>query len=211
MKKLVFILLLAPVLYGNGQASIDSTKTGVYYVDVDYIISQMPEGKTMQEKVLETQTSLRNEYSEKQKQFQEEYQMYQANSASMPDSTRGQAENYLRGFSEELRAFPQQAQQSIEKTRQFYLITANLKISNAIRNLSTANGVSLILPTRIGGVDFILYAAPSLDISNLVIEAVVPKTEPVPEEKEDVGAPVEKKELVTPSSNKKKNTSKKKN
>jgi hypothetical protein len=103
----------------------------------------------------------------------------------MVDSIRVKTENYLNGLNAELQQFPQQAQQSIENASKLFMITAQLKIENAITQLSAENNYTLIIPVRLGQQEIILYADSTRNISNLVLEKVLPQEEPVAEPKKN--------------------------
>src|ERR1043166_3736293 len=98
MRILFSILALATVLSSYAQTQPPAIKIG--YADTDYILSQLPETKEMQQQVQEAQEKLQNDFKAKQQVFQKQYTDYSTNMNTMADTARASAENKLQQMSQ---------------------------------------------------------------------------------------------------------------
>ena len=166
------LVTVACLLSAITLAEAQQTEVKVAYVDTEYVVSQMPETKQMQQKVAETQTKLQNEYAALQKQFEQEYQAYAANANTMADTARQRTEQHLQQLNGQLQTFSQDAQKTLQNTRNYYMAPLYLKIGNAINAVASENNYTVILPSHLHEQRFLLYADKKLDISNQVITAL---------------------------------------
>lgn len=166
MRSLFFFAALISIV----PASAQQPSTRIAYVDTEYVMSQMPEVKQMEEKLRETQTRLQNDFKTKQETFQKRYQDFTQNGAAVADSIRERNVRELQEMQAELQNFQSEAQNTIENTRKLYMAPLYLKVGNGIREVATKQGYAMVIPMDIGSYNFVLHADPKLNISELVVE-----------------------------------------
>jgi outer membrane protein len=177
MQKYLLIILLMSSTVSFAQEK--PWAGNIAFVDVEYVMSRLPETKKLEEELQATRTKLQAEYESKQKQFQQMFTGYQSNAQSMSDTARAKLENQLRAMNAELQEFPQTAGQTLENTRKLRMAPVYLNVGRAMEQIGSENGLSLIIPSMLSGNRFLLYADPGRNVSDLVLEVlgVVPAQE----------------------------------
>jgi outer membrane protein len=166
-------LITLLIIGGYTTLSMAQSQGGqIAFVDIEYVVSKMPETAQMQQKLSETRTRLQNEYVALQKQFEQEYAAYNSKASTMADTTRQRVENRLLGLDNQIQSFSQEAEKTISNTQKFYMGPLYLKIGNAINAVASQNGYLMILPSRINNQMFLLYADKRYNVSDKVIEAM---------------------------------------
>lgn len=163
-----FVLLVLTAGFSAGMAQTPTTKIG--YANVDYIFSQMPEMKQVENELKATETQLKNQLDTKMREFQTKLQDYQANVNTMLDAVRVNTERELNQLQENLQQLQQDAQNTIQNKHTQLMTPVYEKIGNAIEAVAKENGYTFILTEQIGGLDVILYADDSTDVSDLVLK-----------------------------------------
>jgi outer membrane protein len=142
----------------------------VGYVDVENVISQLPEYKKLELKLEETRKKFSDDLFARQQNFEKLYTTYMQNGKSMPDSSRVKAENQLQQLDAEMQQFRQDAQNTFENTKKLFLGPVYLKLGGVIRDVAVENGYSMILPYRVGQSELLLHSLPQNDVSDLVVK-----------------------------------------
>lgn len=168
MKLSTLLLLLLSAL--STQMLAQQRIPSYAFVNTEYVVAQMPDTKEMEQRLTEVRTSLQTEYQEKQKNLQTAYNQYMQDAPSMADSIRAKTEATLNGMNEELQQMPKSAQATLDNTRDLYMATIYLKVGTAISKVSEEKGLTIVFPININGMQLLLYADKTRDISNLVIE-----------------------------------------
>jgi outer membrane protein len=143
------------------------------YIDIDNVISQLPEFKQLEIKLQETQQKLRDDLTAKRQSFETLYTDYMQNGKDMPDSSRAKAEGELQQLNAEIQQFQQDAQRTVDNTKKLFLGPIYLKLGGVIHDVAIENGFSMILPHKIHNQDFLLHSDPKLDVSQLVVKKFV--------------------------------------
>jgi outer membrane protein len=147
----------------------------VGYVDVENVISQLPEYKQLETRLGETRKKFSDDLFSRQQNFEKLYTAYMQNGKSMPDSSRVKAENQLQQLDAEMQQFRQDAQNTFENTKKLFLGPVYLKLGGVIRDVALENGYSMILPYRVGQSELLLHSDPKLDVSDLVVKKFTAK------------------------------------
>lgn len=173
MRKLVlFVVLGLASFVSQAQAPV---KVG--YADVDYIFSQLPEAKQIDQELKSLQTQLKNQMDTKTQEFQKKVADYQANLNTMIDAVRANTERELQQLQQNLEKFQQDAQTTIQTKQTQLMDPVYKKVGKGIEDVAKENGYSFVLNQQIGGLDVILYGDEKMDISDLVLKklGVTPK------------------------------------
>lgn len=158
------LLALLTALGTAAQAQQQSTKVG--YASVDYIISKLPEFKSIQDQLKGTQAKLQKEYETRTQAFQRDYQDYIQKRPTMADTARARIEERLQRASVELQTYEGEAQRTYDNAQKLALAPLYLRVSNSIRDVARAQGYEIILNS---GSDLLLFAGEKEDISDLVV------------------------------------------
>lgn len=177
------LVIAVATLMSTAAFSQESKKVG--YVDIDYVLSQLPEMKALQERLVETEKKLQADYDAKKLAFQQEYNNAAAQFQSLPDSSKVLLANRMKQLQAELEAFPQDADRTIENTKKLYMAPVYLKMGNAMAAAAIENGYDMLLPRVVNNQDFVLWADKRLDASDLVVKVL--STPPPAEEKKAPG------------------------
>jgi outer membrane protein len=179
MRKFVLLAVLGLVTFIS-QAQTASTKIG--YADVDYIFSQMPEAKQIDTDLKSLQAQLKNQIETKASEFQKKLADYQANLNTMLDAVRANTERELQQLQQNLQKLQEDAQTTIQNKQTQLMDPVYKKVGKAIEETAKENGFNLVLSQQIGGLDVVLYADETADISDLVLKkmGVTPKPAQAP-------------------------------
>jgi outer membrane protein len=173
MRKFVLLVIMGLVTF----VSHAQTPAKIGYADVDYIFSQMPEAKQIDTELKSLQTQLKNQIEGKASEFQKKLADYQANLNTMLDAVRANTERELQQLQQNLQKLQEDAQTTIQNKQTQLMDPVYKKVGKAIEETAKENGFSLVLSQQIGGLDVVLYADESTDISDLVLKkmGVTPK------------------------------------
>src|SRR5687767_8731042 len=174
MKKLVLLAVFGMLAFVT-QAQTATTKVG--YADVDYIFSQMPESKQIDQELKSLQTQLKNQIDAKYQEYQKKLGDYQANINTMIDAVRANTERELVQMQQNIEKLQQDAQTTVQAKQTQLMDPVFKKVGKAIEDVAKENGFSFILSQQIGGLDVVLYGDEKMDVSDLVLKklGVTPK------------------------------------
>ncbi len=167
MKKLVIALFVLVVLNVSAKAQ---TQLKIGYTSVEYILSQLPEAKTIEQELKDYQTQLKTQIDGKVSEFQKRAAAYQQNGATMTDVARQAEERELTSMQQNLQQFQQDAEQSMQKKQLELLKPAYEKIETAIKAVRKEAGYTHIFSSDVGGAAILLDAREEDNISNLVLQ-----------------------------------------
>ena len=173
MRTLLFVLAFGLVtVAANAQ-----TPTKIGFADPDYILDQMPESKQIESELQSVQNQLKAQLENKQKEFQAKLADYQKNFNTMLDAVRQNTERELQQLQQNLQKLQEDAQTTIQNKQTQLLEPVLKKIGKAIEDVAKENGYNMVVSTRIGGLDVVLYGDEKSDVSDLVLKkmGVTPK------------------------------------
>ena len=166
MKKIILSLFVIINISSFKSVSQD-LKIG--YTNVEYILTFLPETKQVQSEVSAYGTQLQNQLQSKITDFQSKADVFQKSAATMTDLIRADKQEELQNLQASIQKFQTEAQTSIAQREADLFKPLFEKISNAINVVSERENYSHVFSAGVPGVDVLLYAKPTDDISNLVL------------------------------------------
>ena len=139
------------------------------YTNVEYILTFLPETKQVQSEVSAYGTQLQNQLQSKITDFQSKADVFQKSAATMTDLIRADKQEELQNLQASIQKFQTEAQTSIAQREADLFKPLFEKISNAINVVSERENFTHVFSAGVPGVDVLLYAKPTDDISNLVL------------------------------------------
>jgi outer membrane protein len=185
MKRLLKIVFILNFFTVFGQSA---TVSKVGYADIGYIVSRLPEFKSLQDQYAEADKNYRDQLQQKGDLFQKQYREYVANAATMTDTARAGTEQKLQEAQAAIQSFQSEAQQSLANYQKLLLAPLYLAVNSTINKVAQENGYTIVLNARPGDTSLTLFHEARFDISDLVIKRLttdVPKeTTPAPAKKD---------------------------
>ncbi len=163
IKGLVFGLAILGVFFANSQ----NVKIG--YTNAEYILSLLPEAKTIEKELTSYEKQLQNQLQAKYQELQQKVGEYQANEATYNDIVKADKQNEITSMQQSLQEFQVNAENSMATKRNNLLKPAVEKIGNAIQSVAEENGYSHVFSAGAPGFDVLLYANEESDITDLVL------------------------------------------
>ena len=175
MKNLVKIALVGGAVILNSY-SVSAQK--IAHINLDSLISIMPESKTAQNKVQEYAKSLEEQVTMMQGELKTKYDDYQLKMKDMPEVVRASKEKELNDLNQRLQDFQQTAQTDYQKKSGELSKPVYEKAKKAVDAVAKENGFKYVLDTSTG---LVIYSEPTEDIIGLVIKklGITPGAVPV--------------------------------
>lgn len=149
----------------------------IAHVNLDSLISIMPESKTAQQAVQDYAKQLELQVTAMQAELQAKYAEYQEKSKDMPEVVRASKEKELNDLNQRIQDFQQQAQADYQKKSAELSKPVYEKAKRAIDAVAKENGYRYVLDTSTG---LVLFKESADDIIALVIKKLgVPAASPV--------------------------------
>jgi outer membrane protein len=169
MKLSLLTIIALATFYSYGQTAETPQKIG--HADWDYIFSQLPEYKKIENELKTFETQLQNQMRTKSQEFETKYKAYQAMPADTPDAIKKDKESELAYLQENLQKFQQDAQASMQKKQSDLVNPVFAKVGKAIEDVALENDFSYIInPQMIEGGDVLLFTDEKYNISKLVLK-----------------------------------------
>ena len=165
MKKINILLISLLFLTSN----ILSQEIKIGYTNVEYVLSFLPETKQVQSEVQAYGTQLQNQLQSKITDFQSKADAFQKTAATMTDLVRADKQEELQNLQASIQKFQTEAQTSIAQKEQDLFKPLFEKISNAINAVAEREKYTHIFSAGVPGVEVLLYAKPTDDVSSLVL------------------------------------------
>lgn len=176
MRTLFLFLFCAVVVTTQAQ---ETQKIG--YADWQYIFSQLPEYKQIENELKTHGTQLENQLKAKSQEMEAKYKAYQGMPATTPDAIRADKERELQAMQESIQKFQQDAQTSLQTKQGALMDPVIKKVGKAIEDTAKENGFAFIInpQSMSSGEDILLYSDEKYDISKLVLKklGITPKPE----------------------------------
>lgn len=139
----------------------------IAHLNLDSLISSMPESKTVKEESQNYLKSLENEVMMMTEEFQKKYNDYMANAEKMSELVRKTKEEELQGMQRRIEDFKISAQQDYQKKMNEFLAPLLEKAKKAIELVAKEYGYKYVLDVNPGNSN-VLYSEPSDDIFSAV-------------------------------------------
>jgi outer membrane protein len=139
----------------------------IAHINLDSLITLMPESKTAQLAVQDYSKQLQDQVTAMQTELQTKYEEYQAKSKDMPEVVRAAKEKELNDLNQRIQDFQQQAQTDYQKKSAELSKPVYEKAKKAIDQVAKEAGYKYVLDTSTG---LVLYMEPTEDIIGLVIK-----------------------------------------
>ncbi len=169
MRTLLLTFLCGSILWARAQ-STDFPVQKIGYAETDYIISQLPEFKTVESDLKTHSAQLENQMKAKYDEYQAKLKSYQSMPATTPDAIRADRERELTSLQESFEKFKSEAQTSFQKKQADLIGPINNKIGEAIETVAKENGFSLIINPRLVNGIVLLSLDKKFNISDLVLK-----------------------------------------
>lgn len=184
MKKNLVMAFAAALLMGglNAQAqaptAAPATTTAAAgplklgYTNIDYVLSQTPEAKDIQNQLTIQRTQSENELKRMQKELQDKYEAYEKGAAQMSDVIRKDRETELQGLQTRIQEFGRTAEQSLQTKYQQLVNPVVQKIQKAIDGVAKDNGYQYVFNLDAGAntIPILLVAPEENNITELVLK-----------------------------------------
>ncbi len=170
MKLKILILFLAtsiPVSFLFAQTP--ALKIG--YTNMDYILTQLPEYKTIESEInsyqKQLETQLNSKYQEYQSKLDDYQQKVQAGTITAQD--RQTREQELSDLQQSIQKFQSDADTSLQKKSADLLQPAYDKIMKAVHDVAVEKGYTHVFSNAAGNVPILLYGDQKFDITDDVL------------------------------------------
>jgi outer membrane protein len=165
------ILLFAVFSAGAFAQTPQPVVQKIGYADWDYIFSQMPEYKQIDNDLKAHSQQLESQLKAKYAEYESKVKTYQAGASTMVDAIRKDKESELQQLQQNIQKFQQDAQTSIQKKQGELMEPVFAKVGKAVEEVAKENGYAFIINPQIaGGGDVLLYSDTKYDISLLVLK-----------------------------------------
>ncbi|WP_341227274.1 OmpH family outer membrane protein [uncultured Arcticibacterium sp.] len=158
--KLFATLFAALMLAGIGA----NAQVKIGYTNIDYILTNLPDSKEIQEKLTTEKAQYDKLLQEKVAEFQKSYENYQKNAATMTPVIRQDKEKSLQTAQTGIQEFQQNSEVAIQNKQRELLAPVMDKIQVAIDEVAKANGYTHVLNSDAGyGTTPVILVAPDSD------------------------------------------------
>ncbi len=165
-----FVLIGFALAFVSFCANAQNVKIG--YASTSYIVSQMPEAKSIESELQGFQKQLSNKINATMSGFQQQLQQYQAGATTMTEEARAKKEQELSELQQQIQKDQQDAQLKLQQKEQELLAPVYDKIQAAIDKVAKANNYTHILAPDVGGNPVLIYVKDEKEanISDLVLK-----------------------------------------
>lgn len=164
MKNIVKLAVVGIVIMAG---SFAANAQKIAHINLDSLISIMPESKTAQQSVQNYAKQLEQQVTAMQAELQTKYAEFQEKSKDMAEVVRASKEKELNDLNTRIQEFQQQAQSDYQKKTAELSKPVYDKAKKAIDQVAKENGFKYALDTSTG---LVLYTEPADDIIGLVIK-----------------------------------------
>ncbi|MCY7356007.1 MAG: OmpH family outer membrane protein [Rudanella sp.] len=202
MKKNIVMAFVAALLFGgiNAQAQAQAsapvtaapaaTAAGplkLGYTSMDYLLSQVPEAKEIQNQLTIQKTQLENEAKRLEKEFQDKLAVYEKGAAQMSEVIKADREKELQSLQGRFQDFQRNADTQLQQKYQQLVNPVIQKIQKNVDATAKENGYNYVFNLDAGaGTAVILLHAPE---ENNITDLVLKKMGITPDAKTAAGTP----------------------
>lgn len=173
MKKISILICCLTISLGVSSVFAQTGTIKVGHTNSGYVLSQLPEIKTVQTELETVRTQLEKVIQEKSQVFQEKVERYQNSGASMTQAVQESTEAELQKLRAELEELQVKSQQTFAEKQESLIRPLIEKVNKAIGEVSKEQGYMYILNGDTGNVGnpILLYAgSEETDITDLVLK-----------------------------------------
>jgi outer membrane protein len=171
--------IILSILFCITAFSAFSQEQKIGFVDIDYVLGELPAAKKVTEQLQAMEAELVKQYELKQTEFKTKYADFlkPENQMAMVDVVRESTLKELKMLEANLQQFQTDADASLQKKRHDLSAPLFKMVGDAVNAVAKENGYTYVLNPRISGMDIILFADEKGDISDLVLKklGVTPK------------------------------------
>ncbi len=169
MRKLIFLLSLPILLISEISAQDPTNHQKIGIARFNYIITKLPEMKSIETELLEFQEQLNQMYDSKVKAYELKYGEYQNKLNQLPEVAIKSFETDLIQMQESIKKFKIDAQYSLVDKQNNLMKPIRQKVFDSIDQIANEFRFSLILNYDIDELPVVLHYNDSLDISDTVL------------------------------------------
>lgn len=165
--------MLTVVIFAAGSVLAQEQKPQkIGTLNMEYVLSAMPEIKSIQSTLSGLQTQLQKQGEAKQGQYQQKVGKYQAEGQSMTIGDRQQLEREIASLEEELQSFATSAQTKLETKQAELMGPINKRVGEALEALVAEQGYTHIFNVGVpqAGLEILYFVDPDYDVSNGVLK-----------------------------------------
>jgi len=172
----------APAAVGAAAPAPGPLKLG--YTSMDYLLSQVPEAKEIQNQLTIQKTQLENEAKRLEKEFQDKLAAYEKGGAQMSEVIKADREKELQSLQTRFQDFQRNADTQLQNKYQQLVNPVIQKIQKNIDATAKENGYNYVfnLDAGAGTAVILLYAPEDNNITDLILKKMgitpAPKTAP---------------------------------
>jgi outer membrane protein len=183
MKKNLVMAFAAALLLGgfSAQAQAPTTTSATTtaagplklgYTNIDYVLSQTPDAKDIQNQLTIQRTQTENELKRMQKELEDKYSAYEKGAAQMSDVIKKDRETELQSLQARIQEFSQTGQTSLQTKYQQLVNPVVQKIQKAIDAVAKENGYQYVFNLDAGAntIPILLVAPEENNITELVLK-----------------------------------------
>lgn len=122
-----------------------SQETKVGTIDVDFVLSKMPELEGVQKQVEDYKKGLEDELNEKMKTFEDQVKLYQSSEASLTIKQKKEKQDSLVAMENDIGKFQQNGNQLILIKQEEYMQPLYKKVGEALEKVAQADGYTQVL------------------------------------------------------------------
>jgi outer membrane protein len=184
MKTKILYFFLAAMLPAFAFAQSAQLKIG--YTNMDYILTQLPEYKTIESEISSYQKQLESQLNSKYQEYQDKLDDYQQKiqAGTLTTQDRQTREQELTDLQQSIQKFQSDADTSLQKKTAELLQPAYDKIMKAVHDVAVDKGYTHVFSNAAGNVPILLYGDDQYDVTDDVLRKLgVTPTTPVTQKK----------------------------
>jgi outer membrane protein len=170
MKKLILFLAFTAAVFASYAQQPQTASPKIGTADVNYILSQLPAIKKVETDLKALETQLTTQIEAKNEDLKKKYLEFIKEGPNMIDAVKENTQRELQMASENLEKFKQDAQTSLQNKQQQLMQPVYKSVGEAITAVGKENGYTVILSQQVGGLDVVLFAEASIDVSDLILK-----------------------------------------
>ncbi len=162
------VLVVGGVLLGGGQAALAQQKVG--HVDTDYVLNQMPEYATVQQKLDKLEQRWRDEIQQRQKEVRKLEEEFEARELLYTEEERKRRRQKIEKARKEVEQLREQyfgPEGELYSRQRELMRPIQERILKATENVATADGYDYVIDEK--GETLFLYARDEHDLSTRVL------------------------------------------
>jgi len=167
MNKLKYLVMMTALLVSS---AVFAQTLKVGHMDMQYVLSAMPEMKQVQSQLITLQGQLEKQAQAKQKDFEEKYNRYVSEGQQMAEAIRVDLEKELSQMQQNAQEFATNAQQTLQQKESQLMQPIYDKIGAAINTVAKEGNYSYVINAGVPGLDVLYFADPTMDVSNDVLK-----------------------------------------